>query len=647
MSKDSSNDKGKVGDKAAFLRTALSRYEKARDAERDNRKLALDDLRFLNGEQWPEKIKEKRKKEGRPCLTVNRLPGFVDQVVGDQRQNRPRIKVRPVDSGSDPELARVYEGLIRNIEYISHAEAVYDHAFESAVNCGTGYFRVMTEYADETSFEQEIRIRRVTNPFAVYMDPSADEVDYSDAMWGFFVERMPREEFERKYPGVPLDGWEEDTEQSDWITEDEVQVAEYFERKAVTKKIVLLSDGRGLYEDQATPEALAVLSEEAGAPVSIVRERETTCYEVSWHKITAREVLEGPNPWPGKYIPIVPVIGKELFIEGKCIRRGLVRHAKDPQRMYNFWRTAVTELVALSPKAPWILTTKQLGNHKAMWDTANVKPWPYLLYEPDPAAGAPPQRQFPAQLPQGAFTEAQVAVDDMKATTGIFDASLGNRSNETSGKAIIARQREGDVATFAFIDNLSRSIAQNGRILVDLIPHIYDTERAVRILNPDETDEEIVINQVTDEGIANDMKAGKYDVVVETGPSYSTQRVESADSMVKFVQAVPDSAPAIADLIAKNMDWPGADELAKRLRRMLPPGIAEPEEGEEPPPPPQPTPEQQLEAKKLEVEAARVEVERQKVLREGEDLEARIRQVVLDTMSEVYNPTGGEPTPGT
>lgn len=611
-------------DTAGLLRKARERFQEAETAWSENRKLALDDDKHLNGEQWPQEVLEERK--GRPCLTINRLPGFVDQVVGDQRQNRPRIKVRPVDDKSDTDTATILEGLIRNIEYTSCADNAYDTAFENAANHGFGYFRILKDYASHDTFDQDLKIARVRNSYSVLFDPQAQEVDYSDARYCFVFETISKDEFKERFPNATMHSFEA-LQTGDlyegWFLSDSVRIAEYWERIPTEKTIVLLSNGIVMPKDDLTDEKIrdmSVITEMGVIPPRVVRERIVRTYRVQQYIISGNEILDGPKEWDDECIPIVPVIGKELIVDGKPILRGVIRNAKDSQRMYNYWKSISTETIALAPKAPFIVTPEQIEGHETLWGTAHRKSLPYLLYN---HTGAPfPQRQFPATMPQGAFTEAQSAVDDMKATTGIYDASLGNRSNETSGKAIMARQREGDVATFVFIDNLSRAIQHAGRILVRMIPKVYDTERVIRIMNIDGTNKQIPINRpgLDRQGlpvILNDITVGKYDVVVEAGPSYTTQRQEAAESILRFMQASPSQAPLIADLAAKSMDWPYAQEIAVRLKKTLPPGLGEPEEGEQPQPQ-KPNPAMMLEQEKLKLEYAKIELEKFKIQAEVE-----------------------------
>lgn len=528
-------------------------------ADGHNREAMEDDLRFLEGQgQWDERIKAQRESDGRPCLTINKLPQYVNQVSNDIRQSRPAIKVRPVDSQSDPEKAKLLEGLIRNIEYVSKADQAYDTAGFYAVAGGFGAILVETAYSDDDSFEQDIRIKRVRNPMTVFIDPHSNEADGSDMTKALVTSVMPLKAFKKKYPKAATTSPVEGGEWADWYTSDSVRLAEYWTREQVSRPIALMQDGSVLPADEADP-------------ALIVSKRNALTWKVTYRLCTGGEVLE-EKTWPGKYIPIVPVYGEEVDINGKVYRRGLIRNAKDSQRMYNYWRTTATELVALAPKAPMLVTDKHVEGRENEWISANVSPRPYLTYTPDSRAPLP-QRIEPASVPQGVFTEAQVAVDDMKSVTGIYDASLGARGNETSGRAILMRQKEGDNATFVYPDNVARAIAQVGRIVIDLIPKVYDTARMVRVLGEDGKEEIVGVNQPAIDGLLNDLTIGKYDIVVQSGPSYATKRMEAAETMMQFVQAQPQLAPLIGDLIAKNMDWPGADKIAERMVAMLPPQL--------------------------------------------------------------------------
>lgn len=571
-----------------LLKDAKEQFAKAEEAEADMRSAWLDDMRFARlGEQWPSEMKAKREREGRPCLTINKLPAFIRQVTNDARQNKPAIKCHAVDDDASEETAEILNGLIRNIEYTSNADVAYDTALDHAVTGGYGYFRITTDYSSDDTFEQDLKIERVVNPLTIWGDRDSTEADSSDWNVAFVSELLTKAEFKRRYPKAQASDWDAAKTDDNWASDDKVRIAEWWTREEVKKKILQLSDG-----SVVTADTWAKMKDYIYDPyqITVTQEREVNSQKVTQRIITPGEILE-TNPWAGRYIPIVPVYGDELNIEGIRYFLSLVRFAKDPQKMFNFWRTASTELVALQPKAPFIGAKGAFNTDAAKWATANVDSHAYIEYD---AIGnqPPPQRQGFNGPPAAALQEAMNASDDMKSIMGIFDASLGARSNETSGRAILARQREGDVSTFNFIDNMARAIRHAGRILVDMIPAVYDAPRIIRVIHEDGRNENVTVNapfqppppekpediepqeaQELAAGIAKiyDLTVGKYDVTVESGPSYTTKRQESAEQMMQVMQAMPQAAPLIADLVAKNLDWPGAEDIAKRLKAMLPP----------------------------------------------------------------------------
>ena len=569
---------------------AREAFERCGDKEQGNRQNWIDDVRFARlGEQWLEAIKQQRQREGRPCLTINRLPAFIRQVTNDARQNTPSIKFHPVGDGADQETAKILDGLARNIEYTSNADIAYDNALDNAVTGGFGYFRISTDYADDDVFDQDIRIEVIKNPLTVYGDPMSSCADSSDWNVCFVTEMYSHDEFKKKWPKAEMIDWEADSRDgADWFRKDEVRVAEWWTREEVAATLVKLSDGSVMLQEQydENEEFFAALG------LTVTATRPTKTMKVVQRIISGAEVLE-TNDWAGKYIPIVPVYGDEVVVDGERHFLSLVRFAKDPQQMLNFWRTASTELVALAPKTPFIGAVGQFATDAVKWQNANTVSYSHIEYDAINVEGInvpPPQRQPFAGPPAGALQEAINAQDDMKSIMGIFDASLGAQSNETSGKAILARQREGDVGTFNFTDNLSRAIRHAGRILCDMIPKVYSGPRMLRVIHEDGTNEQVPINgqqppeqaqqgqmdqQQEAQKVARvfDLSAGKYDVTCETGPSYTTRREEAASQIIEFMRAVPAAAGLIGDLLAKNLDWPGADEIAERLKKMLPPQL--------------------------------------------------------------------------
>lgn len=569
---------------ADLLKEAREAFEQARDAENHNRLTFVDDMRFAKlGEQWPEAIKRQRELDKRPCLTINKLPSFIRQVVNDARLNKPSIKVRPADSHGDPEVAEIINGLVRNIEYVSNADVAYDTAIEAAVTGGFGYMRVGLDYTFDDAFEMDVTIERVLNPLSVYGDPASTAADSSDWNVAFITERITQDEFKRRYGDKATTDFEADDWgciSADWMSEEGVLIAEYWTREEVEKDILRLSDGRVLSADELADNPDLALAIQMGS-VRITGQRTIRRHKVRQVIMSGIDVLED-NDWPGSFIPIVPVYGDEFTVEGKRYFRSLIHPAKDAQRMHNYWRTTGTELVALAPRVPFIGPEGAFSVDDG-WNRVNTDNLPYLEYE----GAIPPQRQpMDMGVAAGALQEALNASDDMKAIVGLFNASLGARSNEVSGRAILARQREGDVSTFHFIDNLSRAIRHLGRIVIDLIPHVYNEPRMVRVLGADKKEKLVPINQqvprmgpdgkpmVDERGEAMmrvfDLSLGKYDLTVESGPSFSTQRQETALALQELIRANGQAAPILGAELVRQMDFPGADKIADRLEKIDP-----------------------------------------------------------------------------
>lgn len=492
-------------DDADFIAMALKRYDAGYSHERDNINWAYEDLEIRAGNQWPEYAKKARK--DRPTLTVNRIPQFVRQITGDIRMMRPSIKVVPVDNRGDVKTAEKLSGLVRYIENRSDARAVYTAAADSQVVAGIGHFRIETEYAASTTFDQEIRISSVEDGVAVIWDPNAKRPLRDDARWCHVPVDMSREAFEEAYPDASVEDFGKVVNRGEWHNDDTVRVSEYWERRPEKKTLVLLPDGS--IED-VTGDETALARNVEGARVE---ERDSFCIYRSL--ITCAHTLEGPDKWPGAYIPVIPVIGEQVKIGRKVIRHGIVRFAAEAQRMYNYAVSAETEVVALQPKAPFIGTDVNVEDNPNDWLSANTDNLPVLTYKPDPRnGGIAPQRSQPPVTSQGLSEMIARTAEEMKAVIGIYDAGLGNRSNETSGKAILARQREGDVGSVVYIDNFNLAVQQAGRIIVDLIPHIYDTERMIRILGEDGKMDPLQINhkvqvQVGPDGMARHPQTGQ------------------------------------------------------------------------------------------------------------------------------------------
>jgi hypothetical protein len=581
------------------LDRARKRMERCISFEAENRRAGLDDLKFKAGDQWPADVAAQRNFDKRPCLTINKLPTFIHQITNDQRQNRPAININPVGERGDPEAAKMYRGMIRQIERASAADLAYDTAFESAVSIGWGYWRVLTEYESPESFNQVIKINRIRNSFTVYLDPDCQEPDGADAKFGFISEMIPRDEFKELYPDADPMNWQQAGQgeaMKNWIDKDNIRIAEYFEIEQEPRTLIALSNGWEGWDDEISDE---IADKIRSAEIEVVNERESFQPKVRWYKLTAVAVLE-KNRWLGQTIPIVKVIGNEIDIEGKVKLSGVVRDAKDAQRIFNYWRTLFTEMVALQPKAPFIVEEGQIEGHETEWKQANVKNQPYLQYKGTSLNGRPippPQRQPFGGIPAGIAQGANDAAQDMMATTGIrFDATQNEKTIDESGKAIHNLRQMTDLGSFHYIDNLARALRRTGEILIDLIPKVYDTRRVLVILREDDSEELIQIDPTSEKGYKESRHPdtgktlkifnpsyGKYGCTVTIGPSYATKRIEAASNMMDFAKAMPQSAQLIMDLIAKNMDWPGAEEMARRLAKAIPPHLLAPDMKDVPP----------------------------------------------------------------
>ena len=581
-----------------ILATARARLDLAVSALAESREDEIDDLRFYAGSpdnhwQWPADVLATRGAvqgqtiNARPCLTINKLPQHVRQVTNDQRQNRPGAKVIPVDDNADVEVADIFNGMIRHIEYISDADVAYDTACENQVSYGEGYLRLLTEYCEDNTFYQDIKIGRVRNSFSVYMDPTIQDPTGADAKWCFVTEDVTKAEFERMYPDAsPITTLQSlgvgDQSISNWLNEDTIRIADYYYIDYDRTTLNLYPGNATAFEGTPEDKQLRAIY---GKPK---KSRESDRARVKYCKINGYEILE-EREWAGKYIPVIRIVGNEFEVDGRLYVSGLVRNAKDAQRMYNYWVSQEAEMLALAPKAPFIGYGGQFEGYENQWKTANTQNWPYLEVNPDVTDGQGgmlplPQRAQPPMASSGLLQAKAGASEDIKSTTGQYNASLGMGSNERSGKAILARQREGDVGTYHYGDNLARGVRHVARQLVDLIPKIYDTQRIARIIGEDgETkmvkinpEQEQPVNKIVDErGIVMEKiynpGVGKYDVVAITGPGYATKRQEALEAMAQLLQGNPQLWAVAGDLFVKNMDWPGAQEMSKRFAKTIDP----------------------------------------------------------------------------
>jgi len=619
--------------------------------ERLNIDEATIDQRFRANDQWPDAAKRQREAEGRPMLTFNQMNQYIAQVVNPIRQADIAIKVSPVDGTTDPELAKVYNGILRQIQYQSSARAVYAHALDCQAGCSIGWFRIVHDYRDDNSFDQEIYIERINNPLAVGWDPAARDPVLCDAMWMYIAETWPVSAFEARWP----DKAKEDVETmrgygdgSFWFSTETVRVAEYYRKVPVKRTLAKTQSGQVI--------DITDMGEAQAGQLGIIATRKVNTHRIEKYFVSGAEVLEGPHEVPGCYIPLIPVIGGEVAMEKGVYRYSVTRFARDAQQMYNLNRTAMAESIGLAPKAKWLTPDKAISKHLGEWEQQNKSNKPVLRYTPVVENGVllKPERIAPVEVQPALTQEAMMAREDMMGGTGIFNAQRGNRSNETSGVAIDARKMQGEVANYGFLDNFKTSLEHAGRILCDWIPKIYDTERVMRLIGEDEKAEETVpINYVLygQDGtpvMVNDLSTAKFDIRVTIGPGYSTRRQETQAFVESLMKALPpEMAGAIADLVAANSDMAGADEVSKRLKAIIKkamPGIieaAESKDGEAPPEQPQgPPPELMMQQLLLQLKdmAAKIEktqADTQLSLAKADQTRAQTGKVAAETASVV------------
>ncbi len=586
---DDMDDGGTPDEK--IVKEAMRRFAVCAEVENDCRIRFIEDIKFANGDadnlyQWDETTRNARGYgtiDERPCLTINKVRQHNLNIINDAKQNKPSVKVKPVGNGATFEAAQVYEGICRHIEYISNAQAAYDTATTFQVQGGIGWIRVTTDYPDynDQSFDQEIFIRRVKDPLTVYLDPDIREADGSDARFGFVFDDMAREVYRDKYPRhkdlatkSPLDV------SGDWVRDDQVRVAEYYRVVESDDKLVSFLDPTG----QRTSKNKSKMDEaayKAAIDDPQTKERDILDRKVEWYLIAGDKIIER-STWAGRYIPLIRVVGEETNINGQLDRKGHTRAMKDPQRLANYWYSAATEHVALQSKTPYIGPMSAFENLDDYWNTANTvnHAWlPFNEYDDKGQKLSAPTRQPPPVMAEAYIKGLMLASQEIKEVSGQFEADFGEPSNEKSGVAIQQRQRQGDNATYHYIDNLALAIRFLGKQLIDLIPKIYDTQRIVKIMGEDGVEHEVNIdpqaqqafqaqqveNQQVIQSIFNPA-VGRYDVEADIGPAYATRRQEAFQAISQIIKESPELTSVIGDLLFKAADFPMADKIAERLK---------------------------------------------------------------------------------
>lgn len=553
-----------------FIDYAIKLYDSDTRYDQKNREWALEDLQFAAGDQWDERVKQDRLANLRPCLTINVLPQFIGQVVGDRRMNKVEIKVKPFRYGTQ-EVAEVRSGIIKSIELYSRAERAYDMACEDQVTCGIGNLRVDMEYAANDVFDQDIRISHVPNPLAVIWDRMSIDATAKDAKHCFVIDNLPKEVFEKNYPEAKIPtggafGFTDDVLRSTtWVEGDMVRLTEFWELIEKPALLALLQNGDVIDVTDGAVYAENLPNMFTDPKTGKPKTRKSFCTYARMHIITSFAILSECYEIPLTRLPIVRVEGRTIRVGEDRVRFGLTRFAKDSQRLKNYWRSKAAESIALAPQAQWIADAGAVeGREKEFRENARTGD-PLLTFN---KGAAEPKRVEPPAIPTALINEANMNQQDIKDTTGIHDASLGIQSNEVSGKAINARKVEGDVATVIYHDNLNQAILEVGDVCNQMIPICYDSVRILRVIGADDKHKLQVINDPENPNSVNVLQ-GKYDVVLDTGPNFATQREEALDGMMTLLQTAPELLMVIGDLVAENTDWPGGAQITERMRRFI------------------------------------------------------------------------------
>jgi hypothetical protein len=629
-----------------LLGEAKTRYQQAEGADARNRERMVEDLKFCyeEGAQWEATVQTRR--QGRPCYTYNRTVLAVNEVTGEQRQSRFTGKVSAVNKQSAAQTAELFSGLIRDIEARSNASRIYDQQFKYAVAGGYGAWRILPVYCDEDSFDQELMILDIPNPLTALWDPTATDPCRRDAKWSFVGERMHKDVFREEYPKVEPTSIEITRDNKGWASKDDVRIAEYYKQIIEPKTIVQLSDGRVMdYEVVKKVEEEIAGSDAPRGPLKIERRRDVLAKRVRWYKLCGSAILEGPIDYRWKFIPVIRVPGRFVNIEGEQKLQSLIRHSKDAQRTYNYHRSTMVELAALTPRAPYIGTAKMFKGYEEEWARANVTNQPYLRYDADPdAPNGKPTREPPPDVPTALIALAAQDAEDIRATTGHYNPALNQNEagQPESGRALMTRGSRADSGSYEFIDNLAEAVKFTWECCVDMLPTVIDTERVVRTIGLEGAQEYVTVNQHQPDGsVVNQLAKGRYDVAITIGPAFATQRQENVSTLLDASERMPIIAETSPDLIVRNLDVQGAAEIEKRIRkRLIMQGVVEPTEEEAAEMPlPQPDPVQEALVKRLAAETAKDIASAQKAAAEAQmapmELEAKIEDIIAKRLENL------------
>lgn len=558
----------------AFLEEMRERYDSGVGFDDHNVKAARDDAKFVVGEQWDDTVKEKRQRAKKPILTVNRLVAFVAQIVGNRLMNETEIRVHPEKAGTK-EVAKIREGLIRSIYKNSQADFARDNAMLYQVIGGQGVFCLSIDYASNDVFEQKIALKAVADPYSAVFDPLGIDPSGGDCEWTFVGDDIPAKDFRKRWPWaaeVAFDGESTWNGSGLWKDGEYIRVVAYWRMVTEgTKTLALYQDGtvHDVTEKEEFEYLHLVETRSDGTPYT----RDVPNRFARLYICSGNAILEGPHDYPISSIPVYRVPGWEVNDGERIHRWGLIRFLKDPQRLHNYWRSVLAEQLVAAPRNKWLATPDAVRGHENRWRNAPGSDDPFLFYNDGETT---PIHVPPPGIDAALVNEAGMATQDIRDVSNIHEAALGMQSNEVSGKAIQARQTVSDVGTFIYHDRLRLADERCAININELVPHIYDTKRMEVIIGDDDKPLLMTLNDPADPN--SDMTMGQYGVRVAIGPATATKRALAAEQMMAFVNAIPQSAEKVMDLVADAQDWPKAQEFARRFRMTMPNGMIAPED---------------------------------------------------------------------
>jgi hypothetical protein len=626
-----------------------STLKECQDVEHDNRDRVRKAHNFIEAKdgQWEPEFIYKRQDKYRG--TFDKVTPIINGIHGEIVKADFDARVRPAGGTATQELAKTYDGLVRNIETISNASHVYAQAARDMIVSGIGGWEIRVDWADGDSFDQDFLIKWIPSfEDRVWIDKNSTMQDASDANHAFIIDNISKEKYKKMFPEGSCMSVGNDRSADVYTHKAEgIEIGRILYKKPFTKKLVMMTDG-SVYEDdedfQAVVDELAEQGIEiAKNPDGSPKQRDKKTFKVYSRLFDGGGFLTPEQETVFSGIPIIPNYLNFAIREGKLIYKGNVEPLMDAQRSYNTFRSREIEDIALTPPEVIWATRDQLSNPSdlAAVEKMSVSQQRVYLYTKDADVPGPPVRDRAPVISPGLQQSIQNSLDDIQTTSARSPLMSGDTDGVLSGVAIEKLQNKGDSLTIQVFRSMEIAICRTVRLLVDGIPKLYDSTAQKRILNEDGSYELIELNKKTvdlDTGktvTLNDLSQGKYDVTCSSGPSFKNRQQESVRALIELSNAVPGVGEASADILLNNVATPGVDLVAERIRRVqlqngvIPDSQMTNEEREEiekaramaEQQPPEPTAEDKI----AEAEIARVQAETEDVIIKGQLKQEELR----------------------